>query len=233
MKPTIKLIRIATFAALAYCSTCIMSAQEPVQRVPPTKLIDTVSPTNAVVHPTATVLTVAPSNSSIALPRVTNTIERVGHRPAAIFSNSAPPIAANKSETRIKVSAPTSTWPDPMPAQLVVIASPPTVIGEKAVVKLEMKNGLSEKIESARAAVFLFDEHGKNVGHSTKWVIGETEHKPGLTTGATETFHFVVTSEKSITSTNLTAKISFNRVVLEGGKVADVAKNIQVMAAPR
>jgi len=234
MKTSTKLICATMFAALVCDSTCVASAQEPVNRVPPTKLIDSVSPTNALVPPTTSVLTITPSPLPVALPRVTNTITRVGHRPASVFSKSAPPVSAKKSATDINASAPSpGMWPDPMPAQLVVMASQPTVIGEKAVVKLAMRNGLSEKIESARAAVFLLDEQGKSIGHSTKWVIGETEHKPGLTAGATETFHFVITSEKSITSTNLTAKVSFSRLVLEGGKVADVAKSIQVMPAPK
>jgi hypothetical protein len=39
----------------------------------------------------------------------------------------------------------------------------------------------------------------------------------------TNAFHFVVTADKPFTTTNLTAKVSFSRVVLEGGKLADVA----------
>src|SRR6266536_824058 len=105
-------------------------------------------------------------------------------------------------------------------AQLAVTVSRPKVVGQKAVVPLAMKNGLSDKIESARAVVFLLDEQGKMVGQSTRWVIGGTKDKPGLAAGATNAFHFVITSEKPFTNTNLAAKISFNRVVLEGGKLA-------------
>src|SRR5881296_2046201 len=105
-------------------------------------------------------------------------------------------------------------------AQLVVTVSPPKIVGQKAVVPLAMKNNLSVKIESARAAVFLLDEQGKALGQpTTRWVIGGSQDKPGLAAGTTNTFHFVITADKPFATTNLTAKVSFSRVVLEGGKV--------------
>ena len=61
-----------------------------------------------------------------------------------------------------------------------------------------------------------------------KWVIGGSEGKPGLAAGATNVFHFVITSDKPITTTNLTAKISVNRIVLEGNKLADAVKDVQI-----
>jgi hypothetical protein len=113
-------------------------------------------------------------------------------------------------------------------AQLAVTVSPVKVTGQKAVVPLAMQNGFSEKIESARAVCFLMDEQGKTVGPpTTRWVIGGS-HTNGLAVRATNSFHFVVTSDKPFTTTNLTAKVSFSRVVLEGGKLADVAKDVQV-----
>lgn len=117
-------------------------------------------------------------------------------------------------------------------AQLAVIVSPPKVVGQKAVVPLAMRNDLSEKIESARAVVFLLDEQGKAVGQpTTRWIIGGSPDKPGLAAGATNAFHFVIASDKPFTSTNLTAKVSFSRVVLEGGKLADVTKDVSVTEA--
>ena len=113
-------------------------------------------------------------------------------------------------------------------AQLFVKASPPKVTGNKVVVPLTMQNNLSEKIESARAVVFLLDAEGKMVGQSTKWIIGGAESKSGLAAGATNSFHFVITSDKPFTTTNLAAKLSFSRVVLEGGKLADTVKNVQI-----
>jgi hypothetical protein len=113
-------------------------------------------------------------------------------------------------------------------AQLTVTVSPPKVVGQKAVVPLAMRNGFTERIESARAVVFLLDEQGKMVGNGTRWVIGGTQGKPGLAAGATNAFHFVIASDKPFVTTNLTAKVSFSRVVLEGGKIADVNKSVQL-----
>jgi hypothetical protein len=113
-------------------------------------------------------------------------------------------------------------------AQLSVAVSPVKIAGQKAVVPLALKNNLSEKIESARAAVFLLDEQGKMVGQSTKWVIGGSVDKPGLAAGATNSFLFVVTADKPFTTTNLTAKVTFSRIVLEGGKVGDVTRDVMV-----
>ncbi len=118
-------------------------------------------------------------------------------------------------------------------AQLAVTVSSPKVVGQKAVVSLAMKNNLSEKIESARAVAFLLDDQGKLVGQATQWVIGGNQNNPGLAAGATNAFHFVITSDKPFTTTNLTAKISFSRVVLEGGKLADVNKDVSVGVAAK
>lgn len=111
-------------------------------------------------------------------------------------------------------------------AQLVVSVSPPKVVGQKAVVSLGMKNGFSENVESARAVCFVLDEQGKMVGQGTRWVIGGEADKAGLPAGATNLFHFVIASDKPFVSTNLAARVSFSRVVLENGKLADPAKQV-------
>jgi hypothetical protein len=90
-----------------------------------------------------------------------------------------------------------------------------------------MKNGLAQKIESARAVCFLLDDTGKMIGQSAKWVIGQT--KTGLASGATNSFNFVITSPQPFTTTNLTAKVSFIRMVLDGGKLADIRQSVNVM----
>jgi hypothetical protein len=115
-------------------------------------------------------------------------------------------------------------------AQLAVTVSPVKVTGQKAIVPLAMQNNFAEKIESARAVVFLLDEQGKMVGQSTKWVIGGTKDKSGLAAGGTNSFHFVIASPapSGFATTNITAKVQFNRVVLEGGKLADVTKDVHV-----
>jgi len=64
------------------------------------------------------------------------------------------------------------------------------------------------------------------VGQSTKWVIGQ--NKTGLEPKGETTFNFVITSSQPFTTTNLTAKISFSRVVLYGGKLADAAKDVRI-----
>jgi hypothetical protein len=85
---------------------------------------------------------------------------------------------------------------------------------------------MTQKIESARAVCFLLDDQGKMVGQSTKWVIGQD--KIGLNPGATNNFNFVITSPQPFATTNLTARVSFSRVVLDGGKLADPRQDVVV-----
>lgn len=113
-------------------------------------------------------------------------------------------------------------------AQLVVRVSQPKIAGQKAVVPLDIKNEFSQKIKSARASIFLRDEKGKIVAQSTKWIIGGIENKPGLAPGATNAFFFVVTADKRLPATNLTATVNFIRVVLEGGKLANPTRDVRV-----
>ena len=112
--------------------------------------------------------------------------------------------------------------------QLAVTVSPPKVVGQKAVVSLALKNGLTDKVESARAVCFLLDEQGKMLGQATRWVIGGSDESLGLTAGATNSFHFVITTDRPISTTNLTAKVTFSRVVLEGGTLADPQRDVQI-----
>jgi hypothetical protein len=116
-------------------------------------------------------------------------------------------------------------------AQLAVTIAPPKVVGQKAIVTLAMTNNLADKIESARAICFLLDEQGKMVGESSRWVIGGTKERPALEPKKAATFNFVVTSPQPFTTTNLTAKTSFSRVVLAGEKLADVQHDVTVKAA--
>ena len=111
-------------------------------------------------------------------------------------------------------------------AQLAVTVLPPKVVGQKAIVQLKMKNDLAAKVESARAVCFLLDGQGKMVGQSTKWVIGQNHG--GLEPKAETTFNFVVSSPQPWTTTNLAARITFSRVVLDGVKLADVKQDVSV-----
>src|SRR5579863_8810502 len=107
-------------------------------------------------------------------------------------------------------------------AQLAVAVSPARITGQKAVVPLTMTNDLAVPIESARATCFLLDENGRMVGQSAKWVIGGTRGRQALQPKAGATFNFVITSPQSFATTNLTAKVSFSRIVLGDGQIADV-----------
>src|SRR5207253_1487312 len=92
--------------------------------------------------------------------------------------------------------------------QLSVRVSPVRSEGNKAVIKFDFKNNLTNRIESVRASVFLMN--GETVvGQSTRWVIGGTKDKPGLDPGATNFFFFVITSDKPLPRTNLTARVNF------------------------
>jgi hypothetical protein len=116
-------------------------------------------------------------------------------------------------------------------AALNVTVFPPKVTGQKAEVPLVLKNNLNEDIRSARAVVFLLDGQGKVIAQGTKWIIGGVGSSPGLPVGGTNTFHFVVEASKPFTHTDLTAKVTINRVVLENGRLADVNKDVQVKPA--
>jgi len=106
-------------------------------------------------------------------------------------------------------------------AELAVAVSPVKITGQKAVVRLEMANNFTTKIDSARAVAFLTDDRGKVLGGANRWVNGGLRGKPGLESGATNAFYFVITSAKPFATTNLAARVTFSRVVLSGGKLAD------------
>jgi hypothetical protein len=113
-------------------------------------------------------------------------------------------------------------------AQLAVTVSPVKITGQKAVVPLAMTNNLAESVESARAVCFLLDEKGKMMGQSTKWVIGGMKDRPALQSKSDTAFNFVITSPQPWATTNLTAKVSFTRVVMDNGKLLDVAKDVRI-----
>ena len=112
-------------------------------------------------------------------------------------------------------------------ADLVVKVEQPKQVGQKIVIKLTMRNTFKEKVESARAQVFLLDENGSVAGQAVRWVIGGAKDRPALAPVADTAFNFVVETSKPFTS----AKVSFSRVVLEGGKLADVNKEVQIQQA--
>ena len=70
------------------------------------------------------------------------------------------------------------------------------------------------------------------VAQGTRWVIGGTPDRPGLAASATNVFNFVITNGKPFSTTNLTTKVIFSRVILEGGKLADAAKEVTIQPSP-
>ena len=118
-------------------------------------------------------------------------------------------------------------------AELSVSVAAPKATGNKVLVKLELANTFTNTVQSARAEVFLFDGAGKVMGRSSRWVIGGPLRKPvptnpPLPPQGKATFNFVVTTPKPAPSTNLTARVTFSRVILEGGKQANPVKDVQI-----
>lgn len=116
-------------------------------------------------------------------------------------------------------------------AQLAVTVSPPKITSQKAIVELAMTNNLADKVESARAVCFLLDAQGKMAGESSRWVIGGTKDRPALAPKQGTTFNFVITSSQSFATTNLSAKVSFSRVILEGGKFTNPKASVKIQDA--
>ena len=115
-------------------------------------------------------------------------------------------------------------------AQLSVTISPPKTVGQKADISMEFKNSLDKKVESVRAVTFLLDENGKVIAQATRWIIGGGQagkSSSDLPANTTRTVHFVVPSDKPFATTNLTTKVNFTRVVLEGGELLD-PKEVQI-----
>lgn len=109
-------------------------------------------------------------------------------------------------------------------AKLTVKTENPKHGSGKSIVKVTLKNTFEEKVESARATLFLMDDQDKVVGQKSEWVIGGTKDKPGLSPNATTTYNFVVPSDKPFTKT----KLIFNRIILDGGKQVDPVKGFEV-----
>jgi hypothetical protein len=66
---------------------------------------------------------------------------------------------------------------------------------------------------------------------STKGIIGGTKDRPPLAPKNKTTFNFLITNPQPFTTANRTAKVSFRRVVLDDGKLADINKKMQTQPA--
>jgi len=133
-----------------------------------------------------------------------------------------------KMKLRIIISTLFLVFAATVQAQLAVAVSPARVSNQKVIVPLALTNSFAEKIESARAVVFLMDEQGRMVGQRTDWIIGGTKDRPALESGKGTDFNFVVTAIRPLASTNVTTRVTVSRILLEGGKAADVNKDVKI-----
>jgi hypothetical protein len=83
---------------------------------------------------------------------------------------------------------------------------------------------LKEKIEAARAQMFLVDDQNKTSSPGARWIIGGDKDGPPLAPGATTTYNLVVTTDKDLKVNN----VVFSKIILEGGKLADVKKDVVI-----
>lgn len=113
-------------------------------------------------------------------------------------------------------------------SQLSVTVLPVKIANQKAIVPMNLTNDFTEKIESARAVVFLMDEQGRMVGQRTDWIIGGLKERPALESGKGMEFNFVVTAIRPLTTTNLTTRVVVSRILTEGGKTADPNKDVKI-----
>jgi hypothetical protein len=111
-------------------------------------------------------------------------------------------------------------------AQLAVEVLPVKVGTQKAIVPLKFENHLPNSVDAARAVCFLLDANGKVVAQATRWVIGQKA--PKLAPQESATFNFVITGPAPFSTTNLTAKVSFTRLLLATNVVGDVRKDIHI-----
>jgi hypothetical protein len=112
-------------------------------------------------------------------------------------------------------------------AALVISISEPKITGQKAVIKLDMKNTFSQKLEGAKGTIFLMDAGGKVVGQASRWIIGGAKNRPPLGSEGNANYYFVVPAGKPFSKTRL----MIDRIVLEGGKLANPLKDIVVKEA--
>ena len=110
-------------------------------------------------------------------------------------------------------------------AALVVEVDKPNRVAQKVVLNLTLKNTFKVKVESARAQVFLIDDSGKVVGQAVRWLIGGSKDRPALAPDKSTTYNFVIETSKPFKTT----KVIFNRVILEGGKLVDPNKAVEIV----
>ena len=96
-------------------------------------------------------------------------------------------------------------------AALSVKLDQPKTTGSKTVVQITLKNTFTEKIEGARATLFLIGEKDKVVGQRTAWVIGGEPNRPPLKPEATTTYNFVVDTDNLSPPPGSSSTASFSK----------------------
>ena len=112
-------------------------------------------------------------------------------------------------------------------AALVINMREPKITGRKAVIKLDMENTFSKKLEGAKGTIFLMDDGGNVVSQASRWIIGGAKNRPSLGSEDKANYYFVVPAAKPFSKTRL----MIDRVVLEGGKLANPVKDVIVKEA--
>ena len=107
-------------------------------------------------------------------------------------------------------------------AALELKVEPPKNVGQKSIIGLTLKNTFSNAITSARATIFLIDEHGKVTEPVTRWVIGGAKNRPPLAPGHEAPYNFVVSKPFA------EMKIVVNRLSLENGGAVNLATDVRV-----
>src|SRR5260370_18016025 len=105
-------------------------------------------------------------------------LSSVGYQYCSSSSHSSIRKMSNNKMTKMNLSLMLLLTATAARAQLGVTVSPVKFSGHKVIVPLALTNQYNEKIESARAAVFLLDKEGKMVGQTTRWGICGSAGKP-------------------------------------------------------
>jgi len=96
-------------------------------------------------------------------------------------------------------------------AALTIDVAAPKVTGQKAVIEVAMKNTYAQKIESAKATIFLMDAAGKVLSQKSGWMIGGSTNRPPLAPDHQSKYYFVLPAGVTFRKANL----MLNRVVLD------------------
>jgi hypothetical protein len=109
-------------------------------------------------------------------------------------------------------------------AELVIKTSEPKTYGKKTIIKMELHNTFSNKIQSVRAVVFLLDDKGKVVGQETRWIIGGTKDRLPLPADGKATYNFVVQYEKPFTR----SKVTITKLLFQNGGLGDLNRDVRI-----